>query len=174
MGTWTTRSKTPTEKLKIAETGAPITCETCVYMATHEKCDDNGGCTWTKDDYAAMRNGENPPMRFQNWVEATGGPVEQMERLHALQLKGDRNIVLGPGEAEVSTKDTPQETSKHLHYVAEQCGYMCGNLAGTKDGGTHLVIWKDFGPFDIIWNAAGELVRIDAGEEDKKSVFWNR
>ena len=149
----------------------PITCETCRSLATHEDCNNNDGCLHLKEDYATYgRTGKMPPMRFRNWIESS--PQEQLKRLHDLELAGARNIVLGPGEAEVNTRQTPQEASTNLHDVAEQCGYMVDNLTPDKgDGKRSLTIWKDYGPFRIEWEN-GRLIRIVQGEK-KPRVFWS-
>lgn len=84
---------------------------------------------------------------------------------------GARNIVLGPGEAEVNAKQTPAEASAQLHDCAEQCGYMVSRLtADSGDGVQFLVVYKDFGPFTIEWRH-GKLSRIMQGEK-KPRVFW--
>lgn len=146
-------------------------CVTCRSMATHEDCDKDGGCLSTSEDYAQYRaTGVMPPMRYRHWIESS--PQEQMGRLHALQLSGARNIVLGPGEAEVNVKWTPEEASKELHRVAEQCGYMVGRLTPDNgDGKQSLTVYKDFGPFIIEWEA-GRLVRITQRSEEPR-IFWD-
>ena len=145
-------------------------CRTCLFMATHEDCEKDGGCLHTKEDYAQYRaTGVMPPMRYNNWVESN--PMEQMERYHALQLTGARNIILGPGEAEVNTKQTPQEASDQLHDVAEQCGYMVGRLTPDNgDGKQSLTVYKDFGPFIIEWEN-GKLTKIMQGDK-KPCIYW--
>ena len=82
---------------KIDET-APVSCQTCVYMATHEECD---GC---------LGSGRPPGEPFEykhhkpgNWLRR----VDDMER------RGLRSVVIGgQGEAEVCMKQTPAEASK--------------------------------------------------------------
>jgi len=101
----------------------PKCCNTCLYRATHEKCD---GCLRSEADLALIRNGEDAPdeFRFLNYVEGNW-----MARLMQAELAGRRNIVVGgQGEAEVNAKRTPEETATQLHYVSRECGYMCGNL----------------------------------------------
>ena len=147
----------------------PRCCETCLFLATHEDCDKNGGCLRTEADYGTYgRTGKLPPFRYLNWVESN--PVEQMSRLHALQLAGVRNIVLGPGEAEVNAKWTPHDTAKSLHHVAEECGYVVDNLTHDRgDGKQSITVWKDFGPFRVEWLNC-KLERILSGEKGR--VFW--
>ena len=148
-------------------------CYTCRSMATHEDCDKDGGCLNTAEDYAKYRaSGVMPPMRYRHWIESN--PMEQIERLHAMQLSGARNIILGPGEAEVNTKQTPEEASAQLHDCAEQCGYMVGRLTDAGEGLRTLAVYKDYGPFRIEWKD-GKLDRIVQGGEDgkKERTFWS-
>lgn len=154
-------------------TCTPKDCRTCLFMATHEPCDKDGGCLNTPEDYAQYRaSGVMPAMRFRHWVEAPS-PMAQIERLHALQVSGARNIVLGPGEAEVNARQTPQEASAQLHDCAEQCGYMVGRLTEDQsEGERSLTVFKDFGPFRVEWKH-GQLVRIMQGEEGRERVFWD-
>ena len=155
------------------KTSTPVGCETCLYMATHEECYTGGGCLNTPEDYAEYRNcGVMPPMRYRNWVESN--PMEQIERQHRLQVEGKRQIVLGPGEAEVNTNQSPEEASKHLHYVAEECGYMGERLTpDAGDGKQSLTVFKDFGPFRIEWENS-QLSRIMQGEKGEERRFWQR
>lgn len=152
-------------------------CVNCLYMATHEKCGTPGEpseCLHTPKDWEGMRKPgrlSDMPMRYLHHVES--GPIEQMARLHALEVKGDRNILLGPGEAEVNIKDTPQQVSDNLHMVAEACGYMCDRLNHDGDK-TSLVIYKDHGPFRIEWEG-GKLARVLRVRNDGKTfrgVVW--
>ncbi len=101
---------------KIDDT-APRSCRTCVFMATHEKCD---GCLTRPEDYAAYHRGEKmPPFRYAHWT-----PGNWLRREHESQLSGVRSIVVGGcGEAEVNATATPAEACKHLNYVANECGY---------------------------------------------------
>lgn len=153
-------------------TTTPKDCRTCLYMATHEACEKDGGCLNTPEDWEAYRAGkEMPQFRYRWWEEST--PMAQMERLHALQVSGARSIVLGPGEAEVNTRSTPQEASASLHHVAEECGYMVGNLSHDKgDGKRSLTVWKEWGPFRIEWDG-GKLARIWQGKPGQERVFWD-
>lgn len=140
---------------KIDET-APKTCETCLYMATHEKCNDCLG-----DDVKAFRYANHVP---GNWLR----------RMQEWEREGKRNIVIGgQGEAEVNTKWTPEETSKSLHYVSEQCGYMTGNLH-EREGRTRLSIYTSEGHFELRWTLDGTLEAIDRLTEDgaKRVQSW--
>lgn len=50
---------------------------------------------------------------------------------HANEVAGKINIVLGgQGEADFNAKATPEETSRRLHRIAEECGYVVGQLVG--------------------------------------------
>ncbi len=106
-------------------------CETCLYSATHEKCD---GCLG------------NQPFAYKNWTEGDG-----IARRRELENSGQRNIVIG-GEAEVNVNWKPDEAYKELFRVAEACGYSinrrnwgfssCQIEIGTPDG--HFVVtWWD-------------------------------
>lgn len=160
------------EKLACAPSGCPITCETCRSMATHEDCEKDGGCLHIKTDYEQYRTvGIMPPMRYRHWIESS--PQEQMGRYHDMQVKGERSITLGPGEADVFTTSTPEETSRQLHHVAEHCGYGIGNLTKHDDGRQTLKVWKDYGPFEIEWKDS-VLMRIYQGEEKARVTFWDR
>jgi len=89
-----------------------------------------------------------PPFRYLHYQEGNW-----MDRVIQAEIDGTRNIVIGgQGEAEVNTQWTPEKTTKHLHYVAEQCGYMCGRLAYSKTRSRiTLTIWTHEGQFRIIW-----------------------
>jgi len=149
-------------------------CQTCLYCATKCKCD---GCLHTKEDYAAYHAGGRvamPDFRFLNWTPGNW-------------LEGKRNIVIGGyGEAEVNTMRTPEETSKQLHSVAEECGYLCRNLRKT-DLVAKLFITVH-GHFELEWrrHSTKEPYRLDniwcivhdpqTGEPltDKRSSVWSR
>lgn len=132
-----------------------VDCQTCLYMATHEKCD---GCLRTEEDYKAMKfdGSPDPPFRYLYYKEGNW-----MDRVIQAEIDGDRNIVIGgQGEAEVNTKWTPQETSTHLHYVSEQCGYSTGSL--TNDGMIRsLRIATTEGQYRLVWSVDGRLLRIE-------------
>ena len=124
-------------------------CQTCLYMATHEKICD--GCLWTKDDYK-LQGKDRPPMRYMHYKEGNW-----MDRVIQAEIDGKQNIVIGgQGEAEVNTKWTPQETSKHLHYVSEQCGYVTGSLhVFDDDTKISLKIYTTEGQFRLVWSGTG-------------------
>jgi len=151
-------TKKQAQEYATTKEGTQVRCETCLYLATHEKC-DKPDCLHTPEDYRTSRtNGCMPPPRFLNWKESN--PVEQMSRLHAMQVSGKRSIVIGgSGEAEVNAKQTPAECSKQLHYVAEQCGYFAGNLKQNPDGSAEIIISTE-GTYKIIWGADGKLSKI--------------
>jgi len=153
------------------KTLTPITCQTCLYMATHDKCDGclHGGKPFPwPDEYD-----------YKNWTEGNW-----MARVMWFELEGKRNIVIGgQGEAEVNTKTSPGHAAKHLHYVAEQCGYMCGRL-NRKDGELSLMITTTEGLFRIVWDADGlkaiETWAYDYDYDNDKDLskrvsdYWNR
>jgi hypothetical protein len=137
--------ETTTQTTPIIE--APKCCETCIYCATHEKCE---GCLHTEG--RSLSAGD--PFEFNNWVEELG-----IIRMWEHEISGQRNIVIGGmGEAEINTKWTPQEAAKHLHYVAEQCGYLAERLVNRGTNST-MVIGTHEGNFRITWEN-GELVKI--------------
>ena len=127
-------------------------CDTCLYMATHEKCHE---CLTSKEDYKDFNEAggwKRPDYHYYNYEAGNW-----MERIIRFEIEGKRNIVIGgQGEAEVNTKWTPQETSKHLHYVSEQCGYMTGTLHhfdnDTKIG---LTIYTTESQFRLVWSGTG-------------------
>lgn len=152
--------------MRTDENGTPIDCRTCLYMATHEKCD---GCLSTEEDYAEYRrimdgNKGKPvsqwvkaelPNRYLHWEEGNW-----IERVIRFELEGRRNIVIGgQGEAEANAQWTPERTAEHLHYVAGECGYQCGNLRrGSEDD--RLQISTSEGTFELVWDKVGKLQRI--------------
>ena len=121
-------------------------CKTCLYMATHEHCDN---CLHTKED---CKSGKMPPFRYLNYQEGNW-----MDRVIQAEIDGTKNIVIGgQGEAEVNTKWTPQETSKHLHYVSEQCGYVTGTLHSVEnDTKISLTIFTSESEFRLVWSGTG-------------------
>jgi hypothetical protein len=151
--------------MRTAENGTPIDCRTCLYCATHEKCD---GCLSTKEDFAEYRrimdeNRARPitewvkaplPSRYLHWEEGNW-----MDRMIQFEIEGKLNIVIGgQGEAEVNTKWTPEHTAEHLHDVAEQCGYLCGRLRRGADD-DRLQISTAEGTFELVWDKSGKLLR---------------
>ena len=97
-------------------------------------------------------NGKMPSFRYLNYEEGNW-----MDRVIQAEIDGKQNIVIGgQGEAEVNTKWTPQETSKHLHYVSEQCGYCTGSLHFNKDDTKiGLKIYTTEGQFRLVWEGTG-------------------
>jgi len=150
-------------------------CETCLYMATHENCD---GCLHEKNDYKDFNEAGGwklPPYRYANYQEGNW-----MKRIMHFELNGLRNIVIGgQGEAEVNTKWTPEKTSKHLHYVSKQCGYITGTLQifGKKTAETTktLKISTPEGNYMLIWlnDKLNRIAQLDY-EGQIKNDFWNR
>lgn len=160
------------------ETPTIIDCQTCLYMATHEKCD---GCLRTEEDYKAMKfdsKTPDPPYRYLHYKEGNW-----MDRRIQQEIDGTVNIVIGgQGEAEVNTKWTPEKTSKHLHYVSEQCGYFTGRLTynnhGDKKGSTiatglvFLRICTTEGEFRLEWSE-GQLICIEPIGENLLNWRWD-
>lgn len=148
---------------------APRTCETCIYASTHAKCHGREGhpdCLCDPEDYAAK---PRPAYRYRHWT-----PGNWLREEHRAQLAGEKNIVIGgSGEAEIDATKTPQETAKHLHYVAGQCGYSFGPLTKVGDE-THIQGFVSSGVFMIVWKG-GQLERIEPFEDDRKGIWrWNR
>jgi len=125
----------------------PRSCETCLYMRVHDKCDN---CL-----------GNGPQYEYRNWQAATFGEALALE--HERQVSGARNIVIsGSGEAEVNAKWTVKEAYEHLVHVSEACGYMTYSPKFSGDeaalrvlvNGEHFVIWKG-GVLDRIEDRSG-------------------
>jgi hypothetical protein len=142
---------------------APKCCDTCRHRATHKGCG-----SIAKPDYCLETINESKPgdpkgfieFNYRNWE-----PGNWLRDLQAAELNGERNIVIGDqGEAELNVKRTPKETAKHLHYVAEQCGYSVGNLRHSEaHQKTVLDIYTDRA-YKIIWD--------DTPGADNKVEIW--
>ena len=159
--------------------GLKKSCETCLYMATHEKCDN---CLHSKEDWSKYHSEgrlEMPPFRYLHCQEGNW-----FKRAYQFEIDGKRNIVIGgQGEAEVNTKNTPEHTAKHLHYVAEQCGYMVGTLT-KKNGTATLKVNTSEGHFRLVWenNLLQRIERWnydydwDANKDNSRHIsnFWDR
>jgi hypothetical protein len=138
----------------------PVSCETCLYLATHEKCDD---ClTGKSGPWPAGK-----PYLYRNHQPATFG--EAMEREHHLQVEGKRNIVIsGQGEAEVNARWTVTQTYEQLVKVSEACGYV--TKAPRFDGDQASIRILCHGEWFLIWKS-GVFDRI----EDRRGVcHWDR
>lgn len=160
-----------TKDKKLCAESVKPDCRNCLYMATHEKCNADGGCLNTKEDFEKIRAGSKMEFRYANFVLAT--LPQAMARHHAQEVLGSRNIILGPGEAEVSTTASPEENSESLHRVAEDCGYMVDRLKGDREGLQTLMVYKDFGPFRVEWRA-GQIWRVMVVEEGKpEREYWH-
>ena len=147
------------------DTKTPVSCLTCLYAFTHEACD---GCLHTAEDYAAYRTcGRMAPFRYLHHVPSD--PLSILTHLHDMQLSGKRCITLGDGEADIYATSSPEETSKHLHYVACECGYICHQLQKDAFGNTTLRLDKDGGPYQMLWKD-GVLMRVLEGG----AIFWKR
>jgi len=142
---------------KIDET-APRSCEMCLYMATHEKCD---GCLFP--------NNSDGTFPYTNYI-----PGNWLRRLDEFEKAGELNIVIGgQGEAEVNVKWTPKETTQHLHRVAEQCGYSCGNLIHKENGLTTLDIYTTEGLNVLTWDKDNKLLHIFSGtSKNSLKISW--
>ena len=147
-------------------------------MTTHCQCDEclNAPKEWAEYHAkltAGERNAKMPPFRFLNWRAGNW-----LARRIYFEREGRQNIVIGgQGEAEVNVKWTPQKTAKHLHYVAGECGYMCGNLR--RDGqAARLTICTSAGQFELEWQA-GRLEHIweihtnGDGKETARQSRWD-
>ncbi len=119
-------------------------CYTCVYMATHEHCDD---CLHSKEDVEQLRQGHKMPgFRYLNWASGNW-----MARRIRFEREGRCTIVIGgQGEADLCCFDEPQAVSTNLHRVAEQCGYICGTLRQVDDR-SFLRICTTEGVFEVEW-----------------------
>jgi hypothetical protein len=146
---------------KIDET-APKSCKTCRHMATHARCT---GCL----EDVPESNERCTRFFYHHWE-----PGNWLRELHAAELAGTKNIVLGgSGEAEVNANHPPQATSSHLNYVAEQCGYVYGSLV-TCGNESRKKYWTSCGEFEIFW-LNGRLERIDRiYESGKRACEWSR
>jgi hypothetical protein len=130
----------------------PKRCQTCLYMATHEKCDHCLTEAGDYDNFNAESGWKRPEYKYLHWKEGNW-----LGRVMFLELTGRRSIVIGgQGEAEVNAKADPNTEAKNLHYVAEQCGYVTGSLTKEKKDGTRsLFISTSEGYFRLVWDAEG-------------------
>lgn len=133
---------------KIDQT-APRSCQTCRHMATHSLCD---GCL------NGTPSGE--PFPYRNWE-----PGNWLRELHAAEVRGTRNIVIGgQGEADFCAVACPESVAKHLHYVAGECGYLCGRLAARGDDQQFTIATHE-GEYVIHWHQE-KLVKITTKGRD--------
>lgn len=135
-------------------------CETCLYRATHEKCD---GCLhpagWP----------DSQGFAYDHWVAGNLG--EAFERQHAMEVAGERNIVIGgEGEAEVNAKWTVKQAHKHLYEVSCACGYMTSSPVFHGDEARIKIRGSWNGPRILIWKS-GVLERI---ERENGQCTWDR
>lgn len=138
---------------------APRGCQTCVHMATHEKCDL---CLHPDGVFSG-------PMAYADWE-----PGNWMRRVHEWECSGRAVIVIGgTGEAEVTAGVPPAEAAKHLHYVAEECGYSCGTLQRTGLSTDYITYWTDMGQFKIVWEDE-QLDRIERLTDEGPVLSWSR
>lgn len=138
----------------------PISCETCLYLATHEKCD---GCLTDKS--GPWPSGK--PYLYRNNQRATFG--EAMEREHQLQVEGKRNIVIsGQGEAEVNARWTVTQAYEHLVKVSEACGYV--TKAPRFDGDRACIRILCHGEWFLIWKSGV----FECIEDRRGACQWDR
>jgi len=136
-----------------AATDIPRSCETCLYLATHDKCD---GCLGTGEPYD-----------YKNWTLATFGQAMTLE--HERQVSGERNIVVGgQGEAEVNARWTVKEAYEHLVRVSSECGYLTS--APKFDADEACIRIFCHGEWFLFWKA-GAFDRI---EERSGRCHWSR
>lgn len=128
---------------------APRSCQTCRHSGTHSRCD---GCL------NGTPRGE--PFPYRNWE-----PGNWLRELHEAEVRGTKNIVIGgAGEADFCAIAPVESVAKHLHYVAGECGYLCGKL--NSNGDSHsLTICTHEGRYTIHWNNR-KLVRISNETRD--------
>lgn len=133
---------------KIDET-APRSCQTCRHMATHSACH---GCL------DGTPRGE--PFPYRNWE-----PGNWLRDLHAAEVSGTRNIVIGgQGEADFCATAPVPHVVRHLHYVAGECGYFVEPLQRRGEQQT-IAISTHEGRYVIHWQA-GSLDKITKDDRD--------
>jgi len=136
-----------------ATTDIRKSCETCLYLATHDKCD---GCLGTGEPYD-----------YKNWTLATFGQAMALE--HERQVSGERNIVIGgQGEAEVNARWTVKEAYEHLVHVSSECGYLTSAPKFDADEACIRIICHS--EWFLFWKA-GAFDRI---EERSGRCHWSR
>uniref|UniRef100_A0A6H1ZJ10 Uncharacterized protein n=1 Tax=viral metagenome TaxID=1070528 RepID=A0A6H1ZJ10_9ZZZZ len=118
------------------------TCENCLYLATHEKCDNPTSCLGSCKEVTANDN----QYLFRNFVAGDG-----ITRITDFENRGERSIVIsGMGEAEVNVLDSPEDTLERLIDVSEQCGYFTTQGAWT-DFNKEIEISLELGLFRLIY-----------------------
>lgn len=151
-------------------------CCTCLYRATHEKCE---GCLhpegWVGERVVIFSgpNGENPTYgksyAYANWKESSLG--EALERQHQLEVSGEWNIVIGgSGEAEVNALWSPREAYEHLYKVSCACGYYTKSPTFYGDEARIWIAGSWNGPRILVWKS-GVLERI---EKENGVCTWER
>lgn len=138
------------ELLDQIDATSPRSCHTCRHSGTHSACD---GCL------TGTPSGE--PFPYRNWE-----PGNWLRELHAAEVRGSRNIVIGgQGEADFCAIACPESVAKHLHYVAGECGYLCGRLV-RRGNAQRLSIITSEGSYVLCW-IDGKLDRIttESGRE---------
>ncbi len=139
-----------------------VGCGSCKHVATHEKCGIPG-----KEGYCLGNMNEigtSGQYKYKNY-EAEAFVGEAMNRLHALEDSGERNIVIGgTGEAEVNTKWTFEEAVKSLCNVAEQCGYLVRVEGVESHFQREIHCHVDMGHFVLVYldmSHTGECFKLD-------------
>ena len=148
------------ELLDKIDENAPKGCRFCRHMATHAKCN---GCLGDANHYE-YRNYEPG-----NWLRDQQSAEEE-----------SRIEIHVAGECDMFANWTPEQTSKHFHYVAGECGYMCTPLHhrerdADRFGDTVLEIYTPDGRFSIWWKL-GKLFQIwQLNQEGNPiSLHWPR
>lgn len=142
---------TTTEKLEV-RSGVPVTCQTCRHMTTHKACGTVGA-----DDYCLGDFNTRDKVLYRNWEPGNWA----RDRLEAEQA-GTYNIVIGGvGEAEVNTQWTLAYTLKHLHHVAECCGYFVQKRKNRPE----IEVYTE-SRYLLIFGAYGRLQRIDELDQE--------
>ncbi len=158
---------------------APKCCRTCKYMAIGlDRCQDCLGKAVTKQ-IEMEANGDSRSVfrtdyEYKNWE-----PGNWLRELHAAELRGQKNIVLGgQGEFDFVATNSPQSVAKHLHYVAGEVGGYVGYLENIGGGEYHLDAHIQSGQFKIIWND-NQLSRVmkytdTDGDDYTTEIGWDR
>lgn len=138
----------------------PVRCETCLYLASREKCDAcladaPGSRPW------------NPVYLYHHHEPATFG--QAMERQHQRQVAGIQKLVIsGQGEAEVNARWSVAQAYKSLVHVSEACGYL--TQAPQFNGDRASIRILAHGEWFLIWKS-GVFERI---EDSRGVAHWDR
>lgn len=95
-------------------------CLECLYLATHEQCDN---CLGTYEETKARE--DQGHKGYDVYLYKNFTPGDGIARIQQFEREGKHSIVIGgQGEAEVNVNDSPEETLTNLCHVAECCGYV--------------------------------------------------